>query len=84
VNVANAATLADTLARDRDLALLFRTLATLRTDISLFDDIDQLRWNGPTPAFEEIGARLDAARTAKRNSSVRTRPKSVSVTAPGA
>lgn len=46
VNVASAAKLAQTLARDRDRALLFRKLATLRTDIDLFDDVDELRWNG--------------------------------------
>ena len=46
VNVAGAARLAQTLARDRDLALLFRTLATLRTDIPLFDDVETLRWSG--------------------------------------
>ena len=51
VNAANASALAHTLSRERDQALLFRTLATLRTDIALFDDVDQLRWNGPTPAM---------------------------------
>lgn len=82
VNIANPGALADTLNREHDIALLFRTLATLRTDISLFDDVEQLRWNGPTPAFEEIGARLDAARTAKPDVSVRRRSKSVGATAP--
>jgi 5'-3' exonuclease len=67
-NAANR-TLADTLSRERGLALLFRTLATLRTDIALFDDVDQLRWNGPTPAFDAIGARFDAAVTEPRRSS---------------
>jgi 5'-3' exonuclease len=43
VNVSSAARLAQGLQRDRDLALLFRKLATLRTDIPLFDDIDTLR-----------------------------------------
>jgi 5'-3' exonuclease len=61
VNVANASSLAATLSRDRDNALLFRTLATLRTDIPLFDDVDQLQWNGPSPAFTALAARLDAA-----------------------
>ena len=65
-NVANAGALAETLRRDRDRALLFRTLATLRTDISLFDDVEQLCWSGPTPAFDEIAARLDSARTEKK------------------
>src|SRR5215469_16037967 len=41
-----------------DVAVLFRTLATLRTDIALFDDVEQLRWNGPTPAFIALAARL--------------------------
>lgn len=46
VAVASPAKLAQTLQRDRELALLFRKLATLRTDIHLFDDVDELRWNG--------------------------------------
>ncbi len=61
VNVVNAFALADTLSRERCNAVLFRTLATLRTDISLFDDVDQLRWNGPTDSFDALAARLDAA-----------------------
>jgi 5'-3' exonuclease len=61
VNVTNASSLAATLAREHEQALLFRTLATLRTDIALFDDVEQLRWNGPTPAFPALAARLDAA-----------------------
>jgi 5'-3' exonuclease len=66
VNVANASALADTLKRDHDLALLFRTLATLRTDVPLFQDLQDLRWNGPTPEFDEVAARLDSARTESR------------------
>jgi 5'-3' exonuclease len=46
VNAANATALAATLSRERDRALLFRTLATLRTDIALFTDVDELRWSG--------------------------------------
>src|SRR2546421_5908513 len=71
VNAANASALAATLFRERERALLFRTLATLRTDIALFDHADQLRWNGPTPAFTALAARLDAARTETRPSVVR-------------
>jgi 5'-3' exonuclease len=63
VNVTSARTLADTLSRERQQALLFRTLATLRTDIPLFERVDQLRYAGPTPAFASIKERLDAART---------------------
>jgi 5'-3' exonuclease len=63
VNATRPAALAATLERERDRALLFRDLATLRTDIPLFDNVDQLRWNGPTPAFKPLAARLDAAVT---------------------
>jgi 5'-3' exonuclease len=66
VNAAGAGALAHTLANERDRALLFRTLATLRTDIPLFDDVDHLRWNGPTPAFAALAARFDAAVTEPR------------------
>src|SRR5712671_6890533 len=48
VNASKPAALAATLARDREQALLFRDLATLRTDIALFDNVDELRWTGPT------------------------------------
>jgi 5'-3' exonuclease len=61
VNAAHASALAATLARERDRALLFRTLATLRTEIALFEDVDQLRWTGPTPAYDALAARFDAA-----------------------
>ncbi len=49
-------------------ALLFKKLATLRTDAKLFDDIEQLRWNGPTPAFSRTAAKLgsDALMTRAR------------------
>ena len=83
VNAANASALADTLSRERERALLFRTLATLRTDIALFDDVDQLRWNGPTPAFDSLAARLDAALTEKRRP-VTSRPASKSTLRPKA
>jgi len=71
VNVTNAGALAQTLSTQRDRAFLFRTLATLRTDIALFDDVDALRWNGPNAAFESVGKRLDAAVT---RSTERRRP----------
>jgi len=63
VNVTNASALSATLSQERELVLLFRTLATLRTEIALFDDVDQLRWNGPTEAFAAFGARFDGAVT---------------------
>jgi 5'-3' exonuclease len=71
VNAANAGALATTLCREWDSAILFRRLATLRTDIKLFDDVDELRWRGPTAAFDPLAARLDAARTARTRTSIR-------------
>jgi 5'-3' exonuclease len=71
VNAANAGTLAVTLCREWDNAILFRRLATLRTDIKLFDDVDELRWRGPTSAFDSLTARLDAARTERTGASRR-------------
>jgi 5'-3' exonuclease len=58
VNAANAARLALTLVRERERAFLFRDLATLRTDIPLFESVDDLRWTGPTPAFAARAAQL--------------------------
>ncbi|PYX34004.1 MAG: flap endonuclease [Acidobacteria bacterium] len=71
VKVTGAASLAATLVRERERALLFRTLATLRTDIPLFQNVDQLRWSGPTPAFDSVAARLDSAVTEPRRPSNR-------------
>jgi len=61
VNATSAARLAVTLQRQRDLAFLFRDLATLRTDIPVFDSVAELEWKGPTPAFAALAARFDAA-----------------------
>jgi 5'-3' exonuclease len=71
VNVTTASALARTLEQERERAMLFRTLATLRTDIALFDDVEELRWKGPTPGFEVLAARLDAAVTGTKRPSPR-------------
>ena len=63
VNAASPGALAATLARERDLAMLFRDLATLRTHLPLFDSVDALRWNGPTEGFADLAASLAAAST---------------------
>jgi 5'-3' exonuclease len=65
-NVRGAPALAVTLQRDMELALLFRDIATLRIDHSLLDDVDQLRWTGPTDAFDEVSHLIDAPRLAER------------------
>ena len=56
VNAASPAALAATLSRERDRAFLFRDLATLRSDIPLFESVDVLQWKGPTPAFVSLSA----------------------------
>jgi 5'-3' exonuclease len=49
-----AATLAARLAEERERAVLFRDLATLRRDPGLLDKVDTLRWRGPTEGFDEV------------------------------
>ncbi len=61
VNAMNAGSLAATLVRDREQALLFRTLATLRTDVPLFNDVEELRWTGPASNWDAIAHRFDIA-----------------------
>jgi 5'-3' exonuclease len=58
VNAANPRALAETLRQERERALLFRTLATLRSGIPLFDTVEELEWRGPRAGFEALGARL--------------------------
>lgn len=59
VSVTSPKALSSRLVAERDQALLFRVLATLRTDIPLFDSVDQLQWKGATEAFAPLAARLD-------------------------
>ena len=56
----------DVLGSNRDNALLFKTLATLRTDAPLFRDVDQLQWQGPMPGFDTEAARLGDPRLVAR------------------
>ena len=56
----------NTLGENRENALLFKTLATLRTDSPLFQDVDELLWRGSTPAFEEVAEQLGDARLKAR------------------
>jgi 5'-3' exonuclease len=46
------------LGENRERALLFKDLATLRSDAQLFAGVDELRWDGPTGAFAGIAARI--------------------------
>jgi 5'-3' exonuclease len=58
VNAARPAELARMLAESRPIAYLFRTLATLRTDLPLFADVNDLRWTGPRDGFAAMADRL--------------------------
>ncbi len=60
------------LGSSHELALLFKTLATLRSDAPLFGDVDELRWRGPTGAFAPCAARLGDARLLERCLKART------------
>jgi 5'-3' exonuclease len=73
VNVANAYKLSQVLNTNRDLVLLFRNLATLRTDLPLFSSVDDLLWRGPTPAFEALASRLNKAKFAKASVPIKKR-----------
>jgi 5'-3' exonuclease len=83
VNIPHLKNLSEVFNSRRDLAFLFRDLATLRTDLSLFATVDDLLWTGPTPAFAAMADRLDRAKfSVKRiprsygdgKSSIRTKP----------
>ncbi len=62
VTVSNQRSLSEVFNRERDLAFLFRDLATLRTDLPLFATVDDLLWAGPGPAFAPMADRLDKAK----------------------
>jgi len=57
---------ANVLGERRDLALLFKKLATLRTDAPLFKKVETLRWRGATPAFAAWAKRMEAPRLLER------------------
>ncbi|HEX7273710.1 MAG TPA: hypothetical protein VF420_16320, partial [Casimicrobiaceae bacterium] len=56
----------DLLGERRERALLFKKLATLRTDAPLFRDVDELRWRGPEKAFAAWTERMDAPQLLER------------------
>jgi 5'-3' exonuclease len=61
------------LGGQRDLALLFKKLATLRTDAPLFKKAETLRWRGATPAFAKWAKRMEAPRLLERCDRVKRR-----------
>ena len=59
-SIRKARPLSESLFGAWDAALLFRTLATLRLDVQVLDTVDDLRWKGPSPSFEEYSRRMRA------------------------
>ena len=57
---------AESLGKSREQALLFKDLATLRTDAPLFKKVDELRWRGPKDSFPAISEKIGDARLAVR------------------
>jgi 5'-3' exonuclease len=62
------------LGKQRKLALLFKKLATLRTDAPLFKKVETLRWRGPTPAFAAWTDRMEAPRLLERLEKLKSLP----------
>jgi 5'-3' exonuclease len=55
------------LGERKEQAVLFKQLATLKTDAQLFSDVDELRWRGPTPDFSANSAQLSDPRVLARS-----------------
>ena len=56
----------ETLVGQRDQAMLFKTLATLRTDALVFANVDEMKWKGPTATFADWATRIDDKRLMPR------------------
>ena len=69
-SIRKARLLSESLFSAWDDALLFRTLATLRLDVPVFDTVEDLRWKGPRENFEELCRRMKAAALFARLNSV--------------
>lgn len=65
-SISRARALSESLTNSWDDALLFRHIATLRTDAPVFESIDEMRWTGPDPAFEAMAKRLKAPELLER------------------
>jgi 5'-3' exonuclease len=65
-SIRRARPLSESLFSAWDDALLFRTLATLRLDVPVFDTVEDLRWKGPRPGFEQHAERLKSPELLRR------------------
>jgi 5'-3' exonuclease len=73
---------ANVLGERRELALLFKNLATLRTDAPLFKDVDELKWRGPTASFVTRTRQLGSERLLARAQNAATRIDAHQASAP--
>jgi 5'-3' exonuclease len=70
-SIRKARTLSESLFGAWNDALLFRTLATLRMDVPVFESVEDLRWKGPNPGFQEFAARMKAPDLLRRAEAAR-------------
>ena len=71
-SIRRARALSESLFNSWNDALLFRTLATLRLDVPVFDSIQDLRWTGPRPNFEEYCDRFKSPDLVRRATTARS------------
>ncbi len=71
--IRGALRLSETLFSRWEEALLFRTLATLRLDAPVFDEVEELRWKAPSSGFEKLCERLRAPALLKRVSALQAK-----------
>ncbi len=73
LSIRRARVLSESLFNGWNDALLFRTLATLRLDVPVFETVEDLRWKGPLPNFEEHSQRMKSLDLLRRATSARSR-----------
>jgi 5'-3' exonuclease len=71
-SIRKARLLGESLFNAWDDALLFRILATLRLDVPVFDTVEDLRWKGPRPSFEEHCRRMKSPDLLRRATSAKS------------
>lgn len=76
-SIRKARLLSESLFNAWDDALLFRSLATLRLDVPVFDEVEDLRWKGPRPKFEEYCLRMKSPELPARALSAKSGKSSV-------
>lgn len=65
-SISRARSLAAALSSNWEDALLFRTLATLRLDVPVFDSVEELRWKGPRRGFDDLAQRFNTPALSRR------------------